>query len=93
MQGFSDVSHVLACPGIDIKEVQEMVECHLQQMIFKNFDPKKADSIFTDSGEVSTEKPGQVMSEKVRSEEVRSGKGQYGTNQVRKGQIMSGEVR
>jgi negative elongation factor C/D len=37
--------------GIDIKEVQEMVEHHLQDMILKHFDPKKADSIFTDEGE------------------------------------------
>ena len=29
-----------------------MVETHLQTMIFKYFDPKKADSIFTDEGEV-----------------------------------------
>jgi negative elongation factor C/D len=37
--------------GIDIKEVQEMVERHLQDMIVKYFDPKKADSIFTVAGE------------------------------------------
>lgn len=37
--------------GVDIKEVQNMVERHLLDMIFKNFDPKKADSIFTNSGE------------------------------------------
>ncbi|ESN92288.1 hypothetical protein HELRODRAFT_157967 [Helobdella robusta] len=37
--------------GIDIKDVQDMVEQHLLNMIFKYFDPKKADSIFTDSGE------------------------------------------
>jgi hypothetical protein len=29
-----------------------MVERHLQDMILKHFDPKKADSIFTDEGEV-----------------------------------------
>lgn len=39
-------------PGINIKVVQEMVENHLQDMILKHFDPKKADSIFTDEGEV-----------------------------------------
>jgi len=39
--------------GIDIKDVQEMVERHLQEMILKHFDPKKADSIFTVEGEVS----------------------------------------
>lgn len=38
--------------GVDIKEVQELVERHLQDMIVKYFDPKKADSIFTDEGEV-----------------------------------------
>ena len=37
---------------MDIKQVQSMVETHLQNMIFKYFDPKKADSIFTDEGEV-----------------------------------------
>lgn len=39
-------------PGVDIKIVQEMVENHLKSMIMKHFDPKKADSIFTDEGEV-----------------------------------------
>lgn len=34
--------------GVDIKEVQEMVENHLKEMVLKHFDPKKADSIFTD---------------------------------------------
>ena len=38
--------------GVDIKDVQEMVENHLKEMIFKTFDPKKADSIFSDEGEV-----------------------------------------
>lgn len=38
--------------GVDIKVVQEMVENHLKTMIIKHFDPKKADSIFTDEGEV-----------------------------------------
>ncbi|XP_052060193.1 negative elongation factor D-like [Mytilus californianus] len=37
--------------GVDIKVVQEMVENHLKTMIVKHFDPKKADSIFTDEGE------------------------------------------
>ncbi|KAL3859935.1 hypothetical protein ACJMK2_010114 [Sinanodonta woodiana] len=37
--------------GVDIKYVQEMVEEHLKTMIIKTFDPKKADSIFTDEGE------------------------------------------
>lgn len=39
-------------PGVDIKIVQEMVENHLKSMIMKHFEPKKADSIFTDEGEV-----------------------------------------
>ena len=38
---------------VDIKNVQEMVENHLKEMIIKNFDPKKADSIFSDEGEVN----------------------------------------
>ncbi|CAD5115408.1 DgyrCDS4385 [Dimorphilus gyrociliatus] len=37
--------------GIDIKEVQDVVENHLKSMIIKYFDPKRADSIFTDEGE------------------------------------------
>lgn len=37
--------------GVDIKDVQEMVENHLKEMILKTFDPKKADSIFSDEGE------------------------------------------
>ncbi|KAK7114702.1 negative elongation factor D-like [Littorina saxatilis] len=36
--------------GVKISEVQDMVEAHLKEMILKNFDPKKADSIFTDGG-------------------------------------------
>ncbi len=39
--------------GVDIKEVQEVVETHLRDMILKHFDPKKADSIFSDEGAVS----------------------------------------
>ena len=38
--------------GVDIKEVQETVEGHLKEMILRTFDPKKADSIFSDEGEV-----------------------------------------
>lgn len=33
-------------------EVQAMVENHLKDMILKTFDPKKADTIFTEEGEV-----------------------------------------
>ena len=45
--------YFLIAKGVDIKEVQELVERHLQDMILKYFDPKKADSIFTDEGEVN----------------------------------------
>ncbi|XP_064640756.1 negative elongation factor D-like [Lineus longissimus] len=41
----------LISAGADIKGVQELVEDHLKQMILKHFDPKKADSIFSDEGE------------------------------------------
>lgn len=37
--------------GVEIKEVQEMVESHLKEMVIRTFDPKKADSIFSDEGE------------------------------------------
>lgn len=37
--------------GTDIHTVQELVECHLKEMILKHFDTKKADAIFAD-GEV-----------------------------------------
>jgi negative elongation factor C/D len=43
----------LSFSGADIKDVQELVEEHLKQMILKHFNPKKADSIFSDEGEVS----------------------------------------
>lgn len=34
--------------GVNPTEVQQMVEDHLKQLILKHFDPKKADTIFTD---------------------------------------------
>ncbi|XP_041375762.1 negative elongation factor D-like isoform X1 [Gigantopelta aegis] len=37
--------------GVSIEAVQELVENHLKSLIIKHFDPKKADSIFTDEGE------------------------------------------
>lgn len=37
--------------GVTINEVQQMVENHLKGMVIKHFDPKKADSIFTDEGD------------------------------------------
>ena len=39
--------------GCDVSEVQDMVECHLKDMILKHFDPKKADSIFTAAEQVT----------------------------------------
>lgn len=39
--------------GVKVTEVQAMVENHLKDMILKTFDPKKADTIFTEEGEVS----------------------------------------
>lgn len=41
----------LIMAGMKISEVQALVEDHLKQMILKHFDPKKADTIFTDEGE------------------------------------------
>jgi negative elongation factor C/D len=41
----------LVAAGMDIQEVQAMVENHLKDMILKSFDPKKADTIFTEEGE------------------------------------------
>lgn len=38
----------LIMTGMEITEVQSLVEDHLKQMVIKNFDPKKADSIFSD---------------------------------------------
>lgn len=39
--------------GASINEVQAMVENHLKSVILKTFDPKKADAIFNDEGDVS----------------------------------------
>ena len=41
---------VFSVPGVKVSVVQDTVETHLKQMILKHFDPKKADSIFTDGG-------------------------------------------
>lgn len=43
----------LILAGVEYKEVQAMVENHLKEKILKAFDPKKADTIFTEEGEVS----------------------------------------
>ncbi|XP_069686976.1 negative elongation factor D isoform X1 [Periplaneta americana] len=37
--------------GVKVTDVQAMVENHLKDMILKTFDPKKADTIFTEEGE------------------------------------------
>lgn len=41
----------LILAGVKVTEVQAMVENHLKEMILKSFDPKKADTIFTEEGE------------------------------------------
>lgn len=38
--------------GSSINEVRTMVETSLTDMILKTFDPKKADTIFSEEGEV-----------------------------------------
>ncbi|XP_032827189.1 negative elongation factor C/D [Petromyzon marinus] len=37
--------------GVEPGQVQEMVENHLKTILIKHFDPRKADSIFTEEGE------------------------------------------
>lgn len=37
--------------GLEVQEVQQMVEDHLKQMIIKHFEPKKADRIFSDEND------------------------------------------
>lgn len=41
----------LIMAGMKISEVQSLVEDHLREVIIRHFDPKKADSIFTEEGE------------------------------------------
>lgn len=43
---------ILWFSGADVHEVEQMVEDHLKMLIIKHFDPKRADSIFTEAGEV-----------------------------------------
>uniref|UniRef100_A0A8C4NHA9 Negative elongation factor complex member C/D n=1 Tax=Eptatretus burgeri TaxID=7764 RepID=A0A8C4NHA9_EPTBU len=38
------------CAGVEPEQVQEMVENHLKSLLIKHFDPRKADSIFTEEG-------------------------------------------
>lgn len=40
--------------GVEPVQVQETVENHLKSLLIKHFDPRKADSIFTEEGEVSS---------------------------------------
>ena len=40
--------------GMEVHEVQQLVEDHLKQMIIKHFDPKKADNIFVDESDESS---------------------------------------
>lgn len=48
-----NIKLLLFWTGVKVTEVQAMVENHLKDMILKTFDPKKADTIFTEEGEVS----------------------------------------
>lgn len=43
------------CAGVEPMQVQETVENHLKSLLIKHFDPRKADSIFTEEGEVCME--------------------------------------
>lgn len=43
----------LILAGVCVTDVQAMVENHLKDMILRTFDPKKADTIFTEEGEVN----------------------------------------
>lgn len=45
----------LILAGVLVTDVQAMVENHLKDMIFRTFDPKKADTIFTEEGEVRSD--------------------------------------
>lgn len=45
------VAEWLILGGVKVTNVQAMVENHLKEMILKTFDPKKADTIFTEEGE------------------------------------------
>lgn len=45
------IAEWLITGGVNVTSVQAMVENHLKEMILKTFDPKKADTIFTEEGE------------------------------------------
>ncbi|KAF5273305.1 hypothetical protein FQR65_LT04727 [Abscondita terminalis] len=45
------IAEWLIIGGVKVQDVQAMVENHLKDMILRTFDPKKADTIFTEEGE------------------------------------------
>ncbi|GAB0100454.1 Negative elongation factor D [Sergentomyia squamirostris] len=45
------IAEWLITAGVKVVDVQAMVENHLKDMILRTFDPKKADTIFTEEGE------------------------------------------
>lgn len=47
----------LIMTGMEVNEVQQLVEDHLKQMIIKHFDPKKADRIFSDENDENQTPP------------------------------------
>lgn len=53
--GVAQLANLLAdwliVAGATVEEVQDVVEKHLKDLIVKNFDPKKADSIFSGAGQ------------------------------------------
>ncbi|KAF4519090.1 hypothetical protein B566_EDAN001682 [Ephemera danica] len=50
LEKFSTPDYIME-PGVKVTEVQSMVENHLKEMVLKTFDPKKADTIFSEEGE------------------------------------------
>ncbi|CAG2067882.1 unnamed protein product, partial [Timema podura] len=48
---FTQLKRYFQAGGVKVTDVQAMVENHLKEMIVKTFDPKKADTIFTEEGE------------------------------------------
>lgn len=55
----------LILAGVCVTDVQAMVENHLKDMILRTFDPKKADTIFTEEGEVIQSKSKKIFFEKL----------------------------
>nr|CAD7447110.1 unnamed protein product [Timema bartmani]CAD7457957.1 unnamed protein product [Timema tahoe] len=49
---FTQLKRYFQAGGVKVTDVQAMVENHLKEMIVKTFDPKKADTIFTEEGEL-----------------------------------------